>query len=134
MAELRSSLATGTAVFIAGGVLLGPEIASSRPRTALRQLAVRLGPADRDRLVGLDGYWIGGIVADRYPEPSPPSSFCLAAASLPMVLAIPFVDGWILDRVVEWDPGPRLNPVIATILPSASPASSSAACRRSLCA
>ena len=33
-----------------------------------------------------------------------------------MVLAIPFVDGWILDRVVEWDPGPRLNPVIATIL------------------
>ena len=28
--ELRSSLAIGTAVFIAGGVLLGLEIASSR--------------------------------------------------------------------------------------------------------
>ena len=32
------------------------------------------------------------------------------------MLAIPFVDGWMLDRVVDWDPGPRLNPVIATIL------------------
>ena len=32
------------------------------------------------------------------------------------MLAIPFVDGWVLDRVVAWDPGPRLNPVIATIL------------------
>ena len=33
-----------------------------------------------------------------------------------LVLAIPFVDGWVLDRVVDWDPGPRLNPLIATIL------------------
>ena len=33
-----------------------------------------------------------------------------------MVLAIPYVDGWMLDRVVDWDPGPRLNPLVATIL------------------
>ena len=32
------------------------------------------------------------------------------------MLAIPFVDGWVLDRVVDWDPGPRLNPLVATIL------------------
>ena len=31
------------------------------------------------------------------------------------MLAIPFVDGWILERVVDWDPGPRLNPLLATI-------------------
>ena len=33
-----------------------------------------------------------------------------------LVLAIPFIDGWMLDRVVAWDPGPRLNPLVATIL------------------
>ena len=38
----------------------------------------------------------------------------LAAASL-LVLAIPFVDDWVLDKLVAWDPGPRLNPLLATI-------------------
>jgi spermidine synthase len=32
-----------------------------------------------------------------------------------LVLAIPYVDTWVLDRLVEWDPGPRLNPSLATI-------------------
>ena len=66
-------------------------------------------------LAGLStGYWVGGIVADRYPTPRLLVGILGAGALL--VLAIPFVDGWILDRVVDWDPGPRLNPVIATIL------------------
>ena len=38
----------------------------------------------------------------------------LASASL-LVLAIPFVDEWVLEHLVEWDPGPRLNPLLATI-------------------
>ena len=28
-----------------------------------------------------------------------------------LVLAIPFVDDWVLEQVVEWDPGPRLDPL-----------------------
>ena len=31
------------------------------------------------------------------------------------MLAIPFVDDWVLERVVEWDPGPRLSPLVAAI-------------------
>ena len=51
--ERRSSIAIGVAVFIAGGVLLGLEIASSRVLApSLRQLALRLGRADRRRARG----------------------------------------------------------------------------------
>ena len=53
-------------------------------------------------------------MADRYPTPR--LLVGLLGGGALLVLAIPFVDGWVLDRVVEWDPGPRLNPVIATIL------------------
>src|SRR4029079_9121710 len=28
-----------------------------------------------------------------------------------LVLAIPLVDEWVLERVVSWDPGPRLDPL-----------------------
>jgi spermidine synthase len=65
-------------------------------------------------LAGLStGYWVGGAVADRYPTPRLLVGM-LASASL-LVLAIPFVDEWVLEQLVEWDPGPRLNPLLATI-------------------
>ena len=114
--ELRSSLAIGTAVFIAGGVLLGLEIASSRVLAPLFGNSLYVwGSLIGIVLAGLStGYWIGGIVADRYRNPR--LLVGLLGGGALLVLAIPFVDGWILDRVVEWDPGPRLNPVIATIL------------------
>ena len=114
--ELRSSLAIGVAVFIAGGVLLGLEIASSRVLAPLFGNSLYVwGSLIGIVLAGLStGYWLGGIVADRYPTPR--LLVGLLGAGALLVLAIPFVDGWILDRVVDWDPGPRLNPVIATIL------------------
>ena len=114
--ELRSSLAIGVAVFIAGGVLLGLEIASSRVLAPLFGNSLYVwGSLIGIVLAGLStGYWLGGIVADR--DPTPRLLVGLLGASALLVLAIPFVDGWILDRVVAWDPGPRLNPVIATIL------------------
>ena len=114
--ELRSSLAIGVAVFIAGGVLLGLEIASSRVLAPLFGNSLYVwGSLIGIVLAGLStGYWLGGIVADRYPTPR--LLVGLLGAGALLVLAIPFVDGWILDRVVSWDPGPRLNPVIATIL------------------
>jgi spermidine synthase len=114
--ERRSSLAIGVAVFIAGGVLLGLEIASSRVLAPFFGNSLYVwGSLIGIVLAGLSiGYWLGGIVADRYPTPRLLVGLLGTAALL--VLAIPFVDGWTLDRVVAWDPGPRLNPVIATIL------------------
>src|SRR6187455_1601161 len=114
--ERRSSLAIGVAVFIAGGVLLGLEIASSRVLAPLFGNSLYVwGSLIGIVLAGLStGYWVGGIVADRYPTPRLLVGILGAGALL--VLAIPFVDGWVLDRVVDWDPGPRLDPLIATIL------------------
>ncbi len=65
-------------------------------------------------LAGLSiGYWAGGVLADRWPEPR------LLAAVMGLgalgVLAIPVLDGPVLKGIVEWDPGPRLNPVLAAI-------------------
>ena len=114
--EQRSSLAIGVAVFIAGGVLLGLEIASSRVMAPFFGNSLYVwGSLIGIVLAGLStGYWLGGIMADRYPTPRLLVALLGTAALL--VLAIPFVDGWVLDRVVAWDPGPRLNPVVATIL------------------
>ena len=114
--EQRSSLAIAVAVFIAGGVLLGLEIASSRVLAPFFGNSLYVwGSLIGIVLAGLStGYWLGGIMADRYPRPS--LLVGLLGGGALLVLAIPFVDGWVLDRVVEWDPGPRLNPVIATIL------------------
>ena len=114
--ELRSSLAIGVAVFIAGGALLGLEIASSRVLAPHFGNSLYVwGSLIGIVLAGLStGYWLGGIVADRYPTPR--LLVGLLGVGALLVLGIPFVDGWMLDRVVDWDPGPRLNPVLATIL------------------
>ncbi|HEY7793005.1 MAG TPA: fused MFS/spermidine synthase [Gaiellaceae bacterium] len=110
-----SAVAIGVAVFIAGGALLGLEIASSRVLApsfgnSLFVWGALIGVV----LAGLSvGYWLGGIVADRYPRPALLVGV-LGLGGL-LVLAIPFIDGWVLERVVDWDPGPRLNPLVATI-------------------
>jgi spermidine synthase len=113
--ERRSAIAINVAVFIAGGALLGLEIASSRVLApsfgnSLYVWGALIGVV----LAGLStGYWLGGVVADRYPTAALLVGV-LGVGGL-LVLAIPFVDGWMLDRVVDWDPGPRLNPLVATI-------------------
>jgi spermidine synthase/MFS family permease len=114
--ERRGSFAIPVAVFIAGAALLGLEIASSRVLApyfgnSLYVWGALIGVV----LAGLStGYWLGGIVADRWPTPRLLVGILVAASLL--VLAIPFVDGWVLDQLVRWDPGPRLNPLLATIL------------------
>ncbi len=65
-------------------------------------------------LAGLSvGYWGGGVLADRWPEPR------LLAAVMGLgalgVLSIPVLDGPVLEAIVEWDPGPRLNPLLAAV-------------------
>ena len=111
----RSSAAIAVAVFLAGAALLGLEIAASRVLApyfgnSLYVWGALIGVV----LAGLStGYWVGGAIADRYPTPRLLVAM-LAAGSL-LVLAIPFVDEWVLEHLVEWDPGPRLNPLLATI-------------------
>jgi spermidine synthase len=111
----RSSVAIAVAVFLAGAALLGLEIAASRVLApyfgnSLYGWGALIGVV----LAGLStGYWVGGAIADRYPTPRLLVAM-LASASL-LVLAIPFVDEWVLEHLVEWDPGPRLNPLLATI-------------------
>ncbi len=114
--ERRAAIAIGAAVFIAGAVLLGLELAASRVLapyfgSSLFVWGALIGVV----LAGLSlGYWIGGAAADRYPAPRLLLG-ALASASL-LVLAIPYLDGWALERVVSWDPGPRADPLVATIL------------------
>ena len=61
--EQRSSLAIGVAVFIAGGVLLGLEIASSRVMAPFFGNSLYVwGSLIGIVLAGLStGYWLGGI-------------------------------------------------------------------------
>ena len=114
--QRREVAAIGVAVFLAGGVLLGLEIAASRVLApyfgnSLFVWGALIGVV----LTGLSvGYWLGGALADRRPTP-----YLLVGAiaiSALLVLAIPLVEEWVLERVVDWDPGPRLNPLVATIL------------------
>jgi spermidine synthase len=113
--ERRSSAAIAVAVFLAGAALLGLEIAASRVLApyfgnSLYVWGALIGVV----LAGLStGYWVGGAIADRFPTPR--LLVAMLAASSLLVLAIPFVDDWVLDWLVEWDPGPRLNPLLATI-------------------
>ncbi len=113
--ERLTAAAIGVAVFLAGAALLSLEIASSRVMapyfgSSLFVWGALIGVV----LAGLSlGYWIGGIVADRAATPQFFVGVLVVSALL--VLAIPFADTWLLDRVVSWDPGPRLNPLVATI-------------------
>ena len=113
--ERRSSVVISVAVFIAGGALLGLEIASSRVLAPFFGNSLYVwGALIGVVLAGLStGYWVGGMVADRYPRPA----LLVGVLGLGgvLVLVIPFIDGWVMDRIVAWDPGPRLNPLIATI-------------------
>ena len=113
--DTLSAITTGVAVFLAGGALLSLEIASSRVMAPYFGSSLFVwGSLIGIVLAGLSvGYWLGGIVADRWATPTLFVSVLAFAGVL--VLVIPYVDGRILDWVVAWDPGPRSNPVVATI-------------------
>ena len=109
-------LAVSTAVFLSGAVLLGVEIAASRVLaptfgSSLYVWGALIGVV----LTGLSiGYWVGGVLADRWPSPYLFVGAIALGATL--VLAIPVVDDWVLEQVVTWDPGPRLDPLVAAIV------------------
>lgn len=102
-------------VFLSGAVLLGVEIAASRVLAPTFGSSLYVwGSLIGVVLTGLAiGYALGGGLADRWPSPLLlVSALALGAA---LVLAIPLLDEWVLDRVTGWDPGPRLNPLVASV-------------------
>src|SRR3954466_1820621 len=128
--ERRTGMAVAVAVFLSGAVLLGLEI------TASRVLAPTFGSSlfVWGSLIGIVltglaiGYWGGGVVADRLPTPYLLVSVLTLGAVL--VALIPVVDDTVLRWIVDWDPGPRLHPLLAAailfgpvgvVLASASP-------------
>jgi spermidine synthase len=114
-AARRHGLAVAGAVFVSGAVVLGMEIAASRVLAPFFGNSLFVwGSLIGVVLAGLSiGYWGGGVLADRWPEPR------LLAAVMGLgalgVLAIPVLDGPVLEAIVEWDPGPRLNPLLAAV-------------------
>jgi spermidine synthase len=104
------------AVFVSGAVLLGVEIAASRVLAPFFGNSLYVwGSLIGVVLTGLAiGYWLGGVLADRLPV----TGLLLGVMGLAAlsVLAIPFVDDAVLEAVVGWDAGPRLNPLIASVI------------------
>jgi spermidine synthase len=104
------------AVFVSGAVLLGVEIAASRVLAPFFGNSLYVwGSLIGVVLTGLAiGYWLGGVLADRLPV----TRLLLGVMGLAalLVLAIPFVDDAVLEAVVDWDAGPRLNPLIASVI------------------
>ena len=103
------------AVFVSGAVLLGVEIAASRVvapyfGNSLYVWGALIGVV----LTGLAiGYWVGGVLADLRPTTGL-LALAISIGAL-LVLTIPLADDAILRRIVEWDPGPRLNPLLAAV-------------------
>ncbi|MDQ4018690.1 MAG: fused MFS/spermidine synthase, partial [Actinomycetota bacterium] len=109
-------LALGAAAFTGGAVLLSVEIAASRVLApyfgnSLFVWGALIGVV----LTGLSlGYWAGGALADRLPA----ATLLLGVIGLGAlcVLAVPLVDEAVLEAIVSWDPGPRLNPLVAAVV------------------
>jgi spermidine synthase len=103
-------------VFVAGAVLLGVEIAASRVLAPFFGNSLFVwGALIGVVLAGLSvGYWAGGALADRLPATRLLLGVMALAAAA--VLAVPLLDEPVLEAVVSWDPGPRLDPLLAAVL------------------
>ncbi|MDQ3875796.1 MAG: fused MFS/spermidine synthase [Actinomycetota bacterium] len=114
-AARRHVIGVGLAVFTSGAVLLGLEITASRVLAPFFGNSLFVwGALIGVVLAGLSiGYWAGGVLADRIPAPL--LLVGVMALSGLLVLAIPLVDDPVLEAIVGWDPGPRLNPLVAAI-------------------
>src|SRR3954454_147964 len=108
--------AIGAAVFACGAVLLGVEIAASRVLAPFFGNSLFVwGALIGVVLAGLAvGYAVGGALADRLPTPALLVSVILLGSAF--VLLVPVLDSHVLEFVVSWDPGVRLDPVIAALL------------------
>jgi spermidine synthase len=103
-------------VFVAGATLLGVEIAASRVLAPFFGNSLFVwGALIGVVLAGLAvGYWVGGTLVDRFPTIR--LLLGVAAVGALSVLAIPLLDGPVLRAIVSWDPGPRADPVFASVI------------------
>lgn len=108
-----SGIALRVAVFLSGAVLLGVEIVASRVLApAFGSSLFVWGSLIGVVLTGLAiGYAVGGALADRYPTPYLLVGTLALGAGL--VLLVPMLDSWVIEQIVRWDPGPRLDPLLA---------------------
>jgi spermidine synthase len=105
-----------SSVLLSGAVLLGVEIAASRVLAPYFGNSLFVwGAIIGVILAGLSaGYWLGGVAGDRWP-----TSLLLAgtiAAGGVIVGLIPFVDTAVIEAVLAWDPGPRLDPLLCALI------------------
>ncbi|MFN8223750.1 MAG: fused MFS/spermidine synthase [Gaiellales bacterium] len=117
----HARLALSLAVVISGAVLLGLEIAASRVLAPTFGSSLFVwGSLIGVVLAGLAiGYALAGALADRRPTLGLLIGTLAAGATL--VLLIPVVDRPVIDLVTRWNAGPRLNPLLATIMLFALP-------------
>lgn len=117
----RARLALPCAVVLSGAVLLSLEIAASRVLAPTFGSSLFVwGSLIGVVLAGLAlGYSVGGALADRRPT----LGLLIATLSVGagLVLLVPIADGVVIDIVTGWDVGPRLNPLLATIMLFALP-------------
>jgi spermidine synthase len=104
------------AAFTGGAAVLAVELAASRVLAPFFGNSLYVwGALIGVVLAGLAaGYWLGGALADRWPHPGLMVGV-LALGGL-AVLAVPLVDAPVLQAVVDWDPGPRLDPLLAATI------------------
>jgi spermidine synthase len=109
-------LAAGLTTFLGGAATLAVEIAASRVLSPYFGSSLYVwGSLIGVVLSGLAiGYWAGGALADRRPSPALLAGTVLLGGAL--VLAVPLLDDRVLRLVVGWDPGPRANPLLASVL------------------
>jgi spermidine synthase len=109
-------LPIAVAAFTSGAVLLGVEIAASRVLAPFFGSSLYVwGALIGVVLTGLAvGYWVGGAVADRLPAAG--SLVVAIGAGAGLVLLIPVLDGPVQEAIVDWDPGPRLDPLLAAAI------------------
>src|SRR3954468_23937598 len=111
--ERRIALGIAASVFLSGAVLLGLEITASRVLAPTFGSSLYVwGSLIGIVLTGLAvGYWVGGVAADRMP-----SAYLLVsvlALGAVLVALVPVIDEDVLSWIVGWDPGPRLDPLLA---------------------
>ena len=103
-------------VFLSGAVLLGVELAASRVLAPFFGNSLFVWGAIIGVILGglSVGYWLGGVVGDLRPRPS--SLLAALALGALTVLTIPVVDDPVIEQVLAWDPGPRLDPLLCALL------------------
>ncbi len=113
--EAPGAVALGVAVFLSGAALLGIEIVASRVLAPSFGSSLYVwGSLIGVVLSGLAiGYWAGGVLSDRFPTPYLLTGTLTLGALL--VLLVPVLDAWVIEQIVAWDPGPRLDPLLAAI-------------------